>query len=53
LDSIKLPKLKPASEMTEEELDNEVFLDDDSDDDDFEDTILQEVSGSEDLEDDG
>ena len=39
--------------MTEEELDNEVFLDDFDDDDDLEDTSLSEVSASEDLEDDG
>ena len=53
LENIKLPVLKPANEMTEEELDNESFLGDDEDDD-SEDTSLPAVSSSsEDLEDDG
>jgi hypothetical protein len=31
LNSVTLPEFKPEDEMTDEELDNEVFLDDDDD----------------------
>ena len=56
LESVILPPFKPTSEMTEAELDNEVFLDDDDGDfEDLEDTYDGTSTGasSEDLEDYG
>jgi hypothetical protein len=48
LSSVTLPEFKPEDEMTDEELDNEVFLDDDDDDDLDEEDDITTTTDSED-----